>query len=279
MNVKLRRNEEREPLRRISGFMGHPVGGVGTPWWVKMGRRGYIEVACFAHGCNLRCPQCQNFTVTYGNAEDAMTPREAAEMITAYRRNYGVDRMAISGGEPTLNRRWLIKYFEVLRQLNKDPKARLHLDTNATILTPNFVDELVEVGVTDVGPDVKGLHIETFIKITGVTDRELASKYLQNEWGIVKYLIDNYYPDKIFTGVGIPYNRRFMTLDELREMGDRIASIDPELQVCLLDYYPTFRRRDMDRPTFEEMKRARAVLKESGLKTVLAQTPLGHIGP
>ena len=55
------------PLRRVSGFQPHSVGGVGTPWWVKKSGRNWIEVACFAHGCNLRCPQCQNYTVIVSN--------------------------------------------------------------------------------------------------------------------------------------------------------------------------------------------------------------------
>jgi len=35
----------------------------------------------------------------------------------------------------------------------------------------------------------------------------------------------------------------------------------------------------MGRPSVGEMRRAREVLVETGLKTVLAQTTTGHIGP
>jgi len=51
------------------------------------------------------------------------------------------------------------------------------------------------------------------------------------------------------------------------------------VQVCLLDYFPTFRRVGMERPSVAEMRRAREVLVETGLKTVIAQTTTGHIGP
>lgn len=51
--------EKYQPKRIIHGFTGHPVGGVGTPWRLKRVQT-YIEVACFAAGCNFRCPQCQN---------------------------------------------------------------------------------------------------------------------------------------------------------------------------------------------------------------------------
>ena len=52
--------EKKEPKRVVSGFQGHAVGGVGTPYWIKPRTLGlgfrFIEVACFSHGCILRCP-------------------------------------------------------------------------------------------------------------------------------------------------------------------------------------------------------------------------------
>jgi len=279
MAVSLTLPKDCVPLRRVSGYQPHPVGGVGTPWRVKKSGRRYIEVACFSHGCNLRCPQCQNYTVTYDNVTVASTPMEAAAVLTAQRNKYDVDRMAISGGEPTLNQAWLIRFFRELHQLNPDSQARLHLDTNATILTPEYVDQLVEAGVTDIGPDLKGLQTETFMKITGIINQRLAGQYLKNAWAITKYIIDEYYPEPLFVGIGIPYNRFFITLEEVREMGERIVGMNPEVQVCLLDYFPAFRRAHMQQPTVNEMRKARETLLEVGLKTVLAQTVIGHLGP
>ena len=279
MSVSLTLPEDYVPLRRVSGFQPHLVGGVGTPWRMKKSDLCYVEVACFAHGCNLRCPQCQNYTVTYDNIRPPLKPVDAAEILTAQRNRYGVDRMAISGGEPTLNRAWLTQFFQELRRLNSDDHARLHLDTNATVLTPDYVDRLVEAGLTDIGPDLKGLRTTTFIKTTGIADRELAERYLKNAWKVTKYIIDKYYPESLFVGVGIPYNRYLITLEEIREMGERIADINPETQVCLLDYFPTFRRSDMERPSVAEMRVARKTLMETGLKTVLAQTAIGYLGP
>jgi len=57
------------------------------------------------------------------------------------------------------------------------------------------------------------------------------------------------------------------------------ASIKSKVQVCLLDYFPTFRRFSMGRSSVAEMRRARKMLVETGLKTVLAQTTIGHLGP
>lgn len=99
-----------------------------------------------------------------------MTPLEAAGILTAQRNQCSVDRMAISGGEPTLNRAWLIRFFQDLRRLN------------------------------------------------------------------------------------------------------------PDAQVCILDYFPAFRRLSMQRPTVNEMQKVRETLLEARLKTVLAQTTIGYIG-
>ena len=46
-----------------------------------------------------------------------------------------------------------------------------------------------------------------------------------------------------------------------------------------LDYFPAFRRTNMNRPSIREMKKAPETWIEAGLKTVLAQTSIGPIGP
>lgn len=268
---------ESTPLRIIHGPEPHSVGGKATPWFEGKGVR-YIEVAIWAAGCNLRCRSCQNYSVTYDNSSIAMTPAEAAREVTYYRRIYGVNGMAISGGEPTLNKRWLIEYFRELRRLNTDKDARLHLDSNGTLLTPSYIDDLVEAGANNIGVEPKGIRLETFMNITGITDRSLAERYLKTSWEAAKYLVDNY-KDRVYIGIGIPYNSAFMSFEELAEIGDKIASIDPEVQVCVLDYFPTFRRREIKRPSYREMLKVKEMLNGRGLKCVIVQTVYGHVGP
>jgi len=260
------------PKRLVHGFSGHPVGGVGTPWWIK--GHWYIEAACFACGCNFRCPQCQNWTTTYRGKGEPLTPKETAVVMTSLRRSIGVDRIAISGGECTLNRDWLVQYLKELRKLN--PNARLHVDTNASILTPDYIDELVEAGMTDIGIDVKGIRLETFQRITGLSG-DIARVYLKTEWNALKYVVDEYYGE-IFIGVGIPYNKELISLDEIREIGEKIAEISDEIQVCALDYRAEFRSR-IRRPTYEEMFEVWKTLRDCGLKTVICQTTYGYINP
>ena len=275
MQIRTSLPDDYIPKRIVGGFMGHTVGGVGTPWNLKGGR--YIEVACFAGGCNFRCPQCQNWTTTYGGKGSPLSPEETAYGMTLARHQFGVDRMAISGGECTLNRPWLIEYIKALKRLNLDSVARFHVDTNGSVLAPDYVDELVEAGMTDIGIDLKGMELSTFQRITGLKDRALAQTYLHNAWTAVSYIRDQY-KDRIFLGVGIPYNSALISLEEVRNIGKRICAIDPEIQVCALDYRAEFRSH-IKRPSATEMMRVQNLLKETGLKTVLCQTAHGHVGP
>lgn len=263
---------EVEPLRVVTGFSPHMVGGVGTPIEV----RNYlspVEVACFTHGCNFRCPQCQNHSMAFSGGME-MAPEEAALMLTNMRLIHKVDRMAFSGGECTLNRRWLVEAIKELKKLNRDKRARIHVDTNGSLLTEDYIDELVEAGMTDAGIDLKALRVETFKSITGVKDN--AERCLENAWNAVKYLLEKH--PEVFVGVGIPYNRALISKDEILEIGERIAAISEAVQVCVLDYRPAF-RHSIEQPGMEEMREIKEMLNGTGLKNVIAQTARGHIGP
>ncbi|MFX1533550.1 MAG: radical SAM protein [Promethearchaeota archaeon] len=267
--------EEETPKRIVSGFQGHMVGGVGTPKNLVT-RRGYIEVACFASGCIYSCPTCQNWQITYLSRGKTLTPAQAAHRLTVTRHRYGVDRMAISGGESTLNRKWLLEFVKSLKEYNPDEQARIHVDTNAAILIPDYIDELVEAGMTDIGPDLKGIRLETFMRITNIKNKDLAQKYLKTSWNAAKYILDNY-RDKVFLGVGIPYNPVFISIEEVQEIGGTLAKWDPDLQITVLDYRPEFRAQDLKRPTYMRMSQIKSILNATGLKRVICQTAQGHI--
>lgn len=274
--MKIFVNKEVPTLRIIHGPAPHSVGGKATPWWIKGDR--YIEVAIWTAGCNLRCPQCQNYHVTYDNSTKPTSPERAALILTKARKTYRVNRMAVSGGEPTTNRKWLVSFFKELKRLNTDEKARFHLDSNGTLLTKDYIDELIEAGVTDLGVEPKGVRLETFMRITGIKDRELAQRYQRTQWEALKYLVDEY-QEKVFIGVGLPYNKALIGWDELLEVGEKIASIKSDLQVVVLDYFPAFRNKSINRPSPEEMLNVKKALNAIGLSTVIVQTSIGHFGP
>jgi pyruvate formate lyase activating enzyme len=297
-------------LRVMSGFGVHRVGGVGTPYYLKKNLEP-IEVIGFTHGCNLRCLQCQNDVVAFTSRGNLIEPEEAAQILLGLQDLHGLDTIAFSGGESTLNRPWILKALKLIRE--SDKSVNIHIDTNGTVLTPRYIDELINSGMNRIGIDLKGINIKTFQNITGITDKPLAAKYLENSWNAVKYIADNYKMDygpedkifkdfdkdknnknhngvekpkkdisstpKIFLGIGIPYNSSLISKKEIRKMGNIIKNINPYLQVCVLDYRPEFKRMDLKKPDFHEMKQIKDILNETGLKTVIIQTEKGHFGP
>jgi pyruvate formate lyase activating enzyme len=273
-NMQIQVLENPPPLRVVSGFGAHTVGGVGTPHQLKKLREP-VEVVCFTHGCNLHCPQCQNYQMAFTAAGHLMESDETAQILMGLKGQYQVNRVALSGGESTLNREWLLEVIQAIRDRDKD--VHIHIDTNGTILTTDYIDSLVRAGMTEVGVDLKALRTSTFMGITDLSDEKLAKKYLKTAWKSVKYITDHY--SGVFLGLGIPYKLALISREEVEEMGYRISSINENVQVCLLDYRGEFRRKSLALPSFQEMMEIKDILNRTGLKTVIAQTPEGHIGP
>lgn len=268
MSIKSSLSKFEPPKRLVLDFMGHPVGGVGTPDHLRYQSGKFVEAVCLAAGCNFRCPTCYNWSITYQGKGRPLTPREAAVNLTAVRKELNLNRMLISGGECTLNRAWLVQFIKELKKLNPDPMARLHIQTNGSLLTHSYIDELIEAGLTDVGIDLKGLEIDTFMWITGLRDKELARKYRDNAWEAVRYLT-NKYLDQVFIGIGIPYNKDLISVQEVAQMGKILYEINPFLQICVINYKPDYRSRIIPATYYETLAVYRA-LKEAGLKTVFA---------
>ena len=106
----------------------------------------------------------------------------------------------------------------------------------------------------------------------------LAERYLATAWEVIAYIADRY-RERVFLGVGLPYNSALIGLDEVQEFGRWLAAIGADVQLCVLDYFPTFRRRDLRRPSPSEMLRVKWVLEETGSRAVVVQTAVGHSGP
>lgn len=235
-----------------------------------------VEAVCFTTGCNFRCPQCGNWFTAYNGKAEALTPQQAAQRLTQRGEWIKVNRTLITGGECTLNRPWLIQYIAELKKFNPDPKARIIVDTNGSLLTHSYIDDLVDSGATDISIDLKGPKLDTFRRITGLEDENLAQRYKETAWEAVRYLAHNY-QGKVSLSVSIPYNKELILLNELNHMGMRLFKIDPSIQVGVISYKGAFRRKNMLPPRYKEMKEAYSILKGIGLKNVTAQTTEGFI--
>jgi pyruvate formate lyase activating enzyme len=237
-----------------------------------------VEAVCFTTGCNFLCPQCNNWFIAFNRRAEVLTPQEAASRVTKMKEAIQVERTMITGGEATLNKPWLIQYIMELRKLNPAPDARFLVDTNGSLLTHAYIDDLVDAGVTDISIDLKGLNLDVFMQITGLESENRAERYKETAWEAVNYLAHKY-RGRIFLSVTIPYNKAFMSLKELRRIGIRLFKIDPDIHAGVVSYHGAFKRKDLPVPGYKEMKRAHSIMKDVGLRNLVAKTEEGFIQP
>ncbi len=223
-------------------------------------------VSCFTHGCNFACSWCHNWDITFSSVGNPFTPRQFLEIINQGGGNYSM--LGISGGEPTLNRRWLTGFLKELSHRNRN--LAIQIDTNASILTKDYVDELYFCGMTHISPDIKAVSVESFMSITGVEDRQLAQFYLDRSWEAVKYIVNDY-TGKLFCAVAIPYHPRLNSLKEVYGIGERLASLNKDIDVNLVEYHPAFRARGIPPASKEMLQRAVNLLYDAGLRNVWLQ--------
>ena len=265
MAINTRRAGDTTPRRRVMLFSGP----AGIP---------YVEAACFTLGCNFRCPQCSNWSITFRGDAEALTPEETARRSTLMGETIEANWTLITGGECTLNRPWLVQFITQLRKLRPHPGFRIIVDTNGSLLTHDYVDELVAVGMTDIAIDLKGLRSSTFRRITGVEDEELADRYRDTAWEAARYVVSDY-GDRLSHVFNIPYNKELISLNELNQIGTKLHKIDPSVHVSVISYKGAFRREHMLPPGYREMEKAHAILRGVGLSNVFAQTMEGLIQP
>lgn len=271
-NMRIETKFKHEPVRGVGDFM---TGGGKTIVETDDGIiYDNVEVVCLTCGCNLHCPQCFNWMLTYNSNCNPLTAKETARILVRKSRFINTRRIAVSGGESTLNNRWLLKLVEEIKKLcvENGRENYVKVDTNGSTLTPEYIDKLVETGVKEFTIDLKGLNVQTFMRITGLKNEELAGKYLNRAWNAAKYIVDKY-NGKVMVEVGIPYNSKLISIEEMRQIGKKLNLIDNNIYTYVIDYKPAFRRRDLSPPSYGEMVEIYKLLKGEGLKRVFMNFP------
>ena len=100
------------------------------------------------YGCNLRCVHCYN--PTHRALPHELTTAEVCSIIDQIA-DLGVMTVSFSGGEPSVRP----DIAEILRHTHRRG-LMIHLLTNATRMTPSFVDLLEETGVSQLLVSIYG---------------------------------------------------------------------------------------------------------------------------
>ena len=189
-------------------------------------------------GCGLLCRFCWvsdkilERPDTYG---DLLAPQEAARKLLRVAEGRGLVQVRMSGGEPTLGRSHLAG---VLSEIEKAGRFRFMLETNGILLgaDPYYCRDLASFRSLHVRVSLKGSCEDEFTRLTGANgdDFNLQLDALRNlvEAGV------SCHPAVMSS---------FSTRDTLRELRNRITSIDrkltDDLELEELIRYPRVERR------------------------------------
>ncbi len=111
--------------------------------------KGKLSSVIFTGGCNFRCPYCHNSGLVLDPGQFPDVPMDHLFLTLKKYRNW-VDRIVITGGEPTIHSGLL----PFVRRL-KDAGMEIKLDTNGS--NPSAVRDIVKEGLVDyIAMDMKG---------------------------------------------------------------------------------------------------------------------------
>lgn len=117
----------------------------------------WLEVSA-DYRCNNRCIGCYSVQ----DEGPSMSAREVAETLLVGRQS-GAKNLWLGGGEPTLRK----DLFAAVKKARELGYERIKLQTNGMLLAyPEFVERLVESGVSEVNFAIKGAVAETHDRLT-----------------------------------------------------------------------------------------------------------------
>ena len=112
--------------------------------------------------CNLRCNYCMPSEGIDFAQNDRLLTIDELKTVSGILVSQGIDKIRITGGEPFVRKDLMVLlcHLASLKQL-KD----ISVTTNATLIGPH-IDELKELGITDINVSLDSINRETFERIT-----------------------------------------------------------------------------------------------------------------
>ncbi len=112
--------------------------------------------------CNLRCNYCMPAEGINFAKNDKLFTIEELFTLSKIMVEQGIDKIRITGGEPFVRKDLMV----LLRKMaTLDGLKDISITTNATLIGP-YIDELKELGITNINVSMDAIHKETFDTIT-----------------------------------------------------------------------------------------------------------------
>lgn len=158
-----------------------------------------------------------------------MTVEQLINLVkSASRDHYGdtpLEEVVITGGEPTLNRRYLVNLVAHLKEF----VSWIVLDTNGYFLDDAYLQELIEAGLTEVMFDLKAWDEKLHVWYTGYSNRRIVEN-IRNAYGKVKLVVNTVFVPGLVDEREIEKIARFLSeLEDKEEIEYRINRFRAEL--------------------------------------------------
>jgi pyruvate-formate lyase-activating enzyme len=211
-------------------------------------------------GCNFRCKGC--FSIARDPVGKPMTVEQLITLVrNSAREYYGdtpLEEVVITGGEPTLDRQYLL---DLISQL-KEFVGGIVLDTNGYLLDDAYLVELLEAGLTEVMFDLKAWDEKLHEWYTGYSNRRILEN-IRNAYGKVKIVVNTVFIPGIVDEREIESIARFLSeIDTNSEIDYRINRFRAELS------YEKIARN----PYPEEIERAYSIVAEYMKNSVIGKS-------
>jgi pyruvate formate lyase activating enzyme len=198
--------------------------------------------------CNFRCKGC--FSIARDPIGEPMPVERLVNLVkNAAREYYGdtqLEEVVITGGEPTLDRPYLVDLISRL----KESVAWIVLDTHGYFLDAEYLQELIGAGLREVMFDLKAWDEQLHKWYTGYSNRQILAN-IRTAYGKVKIVVSVVYIPGIVDDREIERIAQFLAGIEQEEPIDfRINRFRAELS----------REPIAQSPTSEEIEHAYAIV-------------------
>ncbi|NVM02175.1 MAG: radical SAM protein [Candidatus Helarchaeota archaeon] len=218
----------------------------------------------FVAGCNLRCLNCQNFSIAHypdkfdilrGWVEPKKLAQEALErMDSPFGRLINADFIFFSGGAPTPSLPYIIDIINEARKLR--PKVKVNYDTNG-YMTEESLEKIAKL-ITTFTFDIKAFYSETFSALTGAN----VEPVLRNAETLITKWREKIWEIRI---LAIP---EIIDREEIKDLAEFIGQFDTTVPICFLAFRPNFILDEHMGATIMYMEDLVEIAQDAGLENV-----------
>jgi pyruvate formate lyase activating enzyme len=221
---------------------------------------GYKNLAVFFHSCTFNCLFCQNwdyrkFSTREGQRDPTFLVDGADEKTSC---------ICYFGGDPTPHLPYAINASRMARKKRKDQILRICWETNGA-MNPKLLDKAAELSLQSGGNlkfDLKAWNPKLHYALCGVSNHQTLANF-ERLAELIPLRRDP--PLLLASSLLIP---GYVDKEEISQISQFIASLDPDIPYSLLAFHPQFFMQDLPTTSRNHAGRCLEIAQKAGLRRV-----------